>query len=150
MRDVASSKPSSVKLTNFHIIISSLAAIAGVGLAAYQTFLTHPAAQAPVNVVVSVDPQKADSVVSNETVAKTDVPALATNTVNLADGASFTAALKDGSETLPFAGPGSAAAAQAAAQAASAVSAGTADVTVKPAPPSVADGLKAQLKARTG
>jgi hypothetical protein len=27
---------------------------------------------------------------------------------------------------------------------------GTVDVSVKPAPPSVADGLKAQLKARTG
>ena len=99
MQDVASSKPSSVKFTNFHIIISSLAAIAGVGLAAYQTFLTHSVVQPPVNVVVSVDPQKTDTVIANETVAKTDAPALATETVNLADGASFTAALKDGSET---------------------------------------------------
>lgn len=99
MRDVASSKPNSVKLTNFHIVISSLAAIAGVGLAAYQTFQPQPAAQAPVNVVVSVDPQKADAVTPNETVAKSDAPKLATETVNLAEGASFAAALKDGSET---------------------------------------------------
>lgn len=99
MRDGASSKPSSVKLTNFHIVISSLAAIAGVGLAAYQTFQHQPAAQAPVNVVVSVDPQKADQVVPNETIGKSDAPKLATQTVNLAENASFTAALKDGSET---------------------------------------------------
>lgn len=98
MRDVASSKPSSVKLTNFHIVISSLAAIAGVGLAAYQTFLPQPSAQQPVSVVVTVDPQKADAVIPNETVLKTDVPKLATETVNLAEGASFGAALKDGSE----------------------------------------------------
>jgi hypothetical protein len=51
-----------------------------------------------VNVIVSVDPQKADAVVPNETVAKTEAPALATQTVNLAVGASFTAALKDGSD----------------------------------------------------
>lgn len=98
MRDVASSKPNSVKLSNFHIIISSLAAIAGVGLAAYQTFQPHPLAQPPVNVVLSVDPQKADAVVANETVEKSDAPKLATETVNLAEGASFAAALKDGSD----------------------------------------------------
>jgi hypothetical protein len=98
MQDVASSKPNSVKLTNFHIVISSLAAIAGVGLAAYQTFLPHSPAQPPVNVVVTVDPQKADAVVPNETVSKNDSPKLATQTVNLAEGASFSAALKDGSE----------------------------------------------------
>ena len=98
MRDGASSKPSSVKLTNFHVIISSLAAIAGVGLAAYQTFQPQPAAQQPVNVVVTVDPQKADAVIPNETVAKSEAPKLATETVNLAEGASLSAALKDGSE----------------------------------------------------
>ena len=98
MQDVASSKPNSVKLSNFHIVISSLAAIAGVGLAAYQTFAPHGVAQPPVNVVVTVDPQKADAVVPNETVSKSEAPKLATQTVNLAEGASFTAALKDGSE----------------------------------------------------
>ena len=44
-----------MKLTNFHIVISSLAAIAGVAIAAYQTFAPQPAAQPPVNVVVSLD-----------------------------------------------------------------------------------------------
>jgi hypothetical protein len=81
-----------VKLTNFHIVISSLAAVAGVAIAGYQAFAPQPAAQQPVNVVVSVD-QKPD-----ETVAKTDAPALMTETVNLAQGASFAAALKDGSD----------------------------------------------------
>lgn len=98
MRDVPSSKPNSVKLTNFHIVISSLAAIAGVGIAAYQTFLPNHAAQPPLNVVVSLDQQKADAVVPNETVPKSDAPALRTETINLAEGASFAAALKDGSE----------------------------------------------------
>lgn len=98
MRDVPSSKPNAVKLTNFHIVISSLAAIAGVGIAAYQTFLPQPAAQAPVNVVLSLDAQKADSVVADETVAKSDAPALRTETINLAQGAAFAAAMKDGSE----------------------------------------------------
>lgn len=82
-----------MKLTNFHIVVSSLAAIAGVAIAGYQAFAPRPAAQQPVNVVVALDEQKAD-----ETVAKTDAPALMTETVDLAQGASFTAALKDGSE----------------------------------------------------
>ena len=82
-----------MKLTNFHILVSSLAAIAGVAIAGYQAFAPKPAAQQPVNVVVALDEQKAD-----ETVAKTDAPALMTETVDLAQGASFTAALKDGSE----------------------------------------------------
>ncbi len=92
MRDVRSSKPNAVKLTNFHIVISSLAAIAGVAIAGYQAFAPQPAAQQPVNVVVSLDQQNADAM------AKTDAPALMTETVNLAQDASFTAALKDGSE----------------------------------------------------
>jgi len=98
MRDVPSSKPNAVKLTNFHIVISSLAAIAGVGIAAYQTFLAQPSAQQPLSVVVSLDQQKADAVVANETVAKSDAPALRTETIDLAKGASFAAAMKDGSE----------------------------------------------------
>jgi hypothetical protein len=93
MRDVRSSKPNAVKLTNFHIVITSLAAIAGVAIAGYQAFAPQPAAQQPVNVVVSLDQQAAD-----ETLAKTDAPALMTETVNLPTDASCTAALKDGSE----------------------------------------------------
>lgn len=103
MRDGRSSKPSSVKLTNFHIVISSLAAIAGVAIAAYQAFVPQPAAQQPLNVVVALDGQKQDADAAGETVAmtpaKTDAPALMTETVNLVEGASYSAALKDGSET---------------------------------------------------
>lgn len=93
MRDVRFSKPNPVKLTNFHIVISSLAAIAGVAIAGYQAFAPQPAAQQPVNVVVALDQQA-----PGETVSKTDAPALMTETVNLAEGASFAAALKDGSD----------------------------------------------------
>jgi hypothetical protein len=92
MRDDRSSKPNAVKLTNFHIVITSLAAVAGVAIAGYQAFAPQPAAQLPVNVVVSLDQQQSDAV------AKTDSPALMTETVNLAQDASFAAALKDGSD----------------------------------------------------
>lgn len=98
MLDGASSKPKSVKLTNFQIIITSLAAVASVGIAAYQAFVPREASQPPVNVVVTVDPQKADAIVADETVLKTDTPKLAIETQNLAEGASFASALKDGSD----------------------------------------------------
>lgn len=97
MRDVPSSKPNPVKLSNFHIVVSSVAAIAGVAIAAYQTFLPSQPAQ-PLNVVVSLDPQKTEAEAANETVAKSDALALSTETLNLAQDASFSAALKDGSE----------------------------------------------------
>jgi hypothetical protein len=99
MQDVQSSKPNAVKLSSFHIVISSLAAIAGVGIAGYQAFTPQPAAQQPVNVVVTLDQQKADQVTPDETIAKSDSPTLRTETVNLAEGASFAAALKDGSDS---------------------------------------------------
>ncbi len=98
MQDARSSKPSAVRLTNFHVLVSSLAAIAGVAIAAYQTFMPQQGGQAPVNVVVSLDPQKADAGVPDTIVEKSDAPSLATEAVNLAEKASFTAALKDGSE----------------------------------------------------
>ncbi len=98
MQGVQSSKPSSVKLTNFHIIISSLAAIAGVAIAVYQTFLVQPAAQQPVNVVVSLGTQTSDVEEAGETIAKSDPPSLQTEAINLTQAASFSAALKDGSE----------------------------------------------------
>jgi hypothetical protein len=98
MQDVRSSKPSSVKLGNFHILASSLAAVAGVAIAGYQAF-GPGTAPAPVNVVVSLDPQKADATVPDEIVAKTDAaPALPTEVVNLAADATYAAALKDGSD----------------------------------------------------
>jgi hypothetical protein len=98
MRDVRSSKPDAVKLSNFHIVITSLAAVAGVAIAGYQAFAPQPSAQQPVNVVVSLDQQNADAAAAGDSVAKTDAPALMTETVNLAQNASFAAALKDGSE----------------------------------------------------
>ena len=99
MQDVQSSKPNAVKLTNFHILVSSMAAIAGVALAAYQAFAPQSASQQPVNVVVALDAQKADALTPNMIVPKSDaIPALATEVVNLAQDARFTAALKDGSE----------------------------------------------------
>ena len=67
MQDVPSSKPNPVKLTNFHIVISSMAAVAGVAIAGYQAFAPQPVAQAPVNVVVSVDQPS-----PGESVEKTD------------------------------------------------------------------------------
>lgn len=97
MRDGQSSKPNAVKLSNFHIVVTSLAAIAGVAIAGYQAFAPQPAAQQPVNVVVALDQQAPDETVA-KTDAKTDAPALMTETVNLAASASFSAALKDGSE----------------------------------------------------
>lgn len=99
MQGVRSSKLSSVKLTNFHILVSSLAAIAGVAIAVYQTFLVQPTPQQPVNVVVSLDPQKADAAAVGQMVAKSDPPPLLTESLNLAQDASFSAALKDGSES---------------------------------------------------
>ena len=98
MQDVRSSKPSSVKLTNFHVIASSLAAIAGVAIAGYQAFGPQ-SAPAPVNVVVSLDQMKADGGAPDSIVTKSDaIPALSTEAVNLAEGSTFAAALKDGSE----------------------------------------------------
>ena len=97
MRDGQSSKPSAVKLTNVHIVVTSLAAIAGVAIAGYQAFAPQPTAQQPVNVVVALDQPTPDETVA-KTDAKTDAPALMTETLNLAANASFSAALKDGSE----------------------------------------------------
>ena len=95
MRDARSSKPDAVKLTNFHIFVSSVAAIAGVAIAAYQTFAPQPSGQ-PLNVVVAMEPPKpaADIVVE-----KSDaIPAIATQSVELGRDAVITAALRDGSE----------------------------------------------------
>ena len=50
----------------------------------------------PVNVVVALDQQKADAGLPNSIIEKSDpVPALATKSINLAQDASFAAALKD-------------------------------------------------------
>jgi hypothetical protein len=82
-----------MKLTNFHIVISSFAALAGVALAGYQT-LAPSLNQQPVNVTVALESAKAGQIAG-----KSDAEAtIATASIELARGASFTAALKDGSE----------------------------------------------------
>ncbi len=99
MQDVQSSKPNAVKLTNFHILVSSMAAIAGVAIAAYQAFAPSGTSQQPVNVVVALDPQKADAGLPDSIALKSDaIPAVATEVTDLAPGATYAAALKDGSE----------------------------------------------------
>ena len=97
-RDVRSSKSEDVKLTNFHVAISSFAAVAGVAIAAYQTFAPTLTAQQPVNVVVALDAPK-PSTSAGLAVQKTDaVPALATESEELGHLAFLSAALKDGSD----------------------------------------------------
>jgi hypothetical protein len=99
MQDVQSSKPNAVKLTNFHILVSSMAAIAGVAIAAYQAFAPQGAGQQPVNVVVALDPQQVNAAVPDSIVPKSDaIPAVATEVEDLAHDATFAAALKDGSD----------------------------------------------------
>lgn len=88
-----------MRVSNLHIAISSFAAVAGVAIAAYQTLAPPPAEAPPVNVVVSLDPVKQAGTAADLVVEKSDVgPALATETEELGQQASISAALKDGSE----------------------------------------------------
>jgi hypothetical protein len=99
MQDGQSLKPNGVKLTNIHVLVSTAAAIAGVAIAAYQAFGPHSASQQPLNVVVAIDPQKADAAVPNSIVEKSDAgPAIATEAIDLAHEASLGAALNDGAD----------------------------------------------------
>lgn len=98
MRDGQSSKPSQARLGTFHILASSLAAIAGVVLAAYQIFMPQQAAQAPVNVVVSLEPPKDAPGVADTTILKSDAPSVETATIDLAQGARISSVMKDDGE----------------------------------------------------
>jgi hypothetical protein len=95
-----SSKPSASRLSSVHILVSSFAALAGVALAAYQAFGPSGAPPAPVTVTVAIDPQK----VTTEAAAAAPVEqpvavkANAEAPVALGMGASYAAALKDGSD----------------------------------------------------
>ena len=94
---VLSSKPNSSKLSTAHIVVSSFAALAGVGLAAYQVLAPAPAPQQqPVTVTLALEPQQAgaDTVVTKSN-AETSIQ---TASVDLDGNATFTAALKDGSQ----------------------------------------------------
>lgn len=87
-----------MRLTNFHIVVSSFAAIAGVAIAGYQAFAPSPATQPPLNVMVALDDKK-DTTPANLVVEKQDVvPALATEAIELGEDATVAAALKDGSD----------------------------------------------------
>ena len=84
------SRPNS-KLGNFNIIVSSFAALAGVGLAGYQVLAPSAPQQqaAPVQVTVALDPGK--QATPEAITAKSDAePGTANST--------YAAALKDGSE----------------------------------------------------
>ena len=98
MRDARSSKSNDVRFNSFHIAVSSLAAVAGVAIAAYQTFAPQLAGQQPVNVVVEHDSRRHDRAAADVAETSDVVPALATEAVELGHDAGISAALKDGSE----------------------------------------------------
>jgi hypothetical protein len=89
-----------MKFSNFHLVVSSFAAVAGVTLAAYQTLAPAGAPQQqPVTVTVAVEPAKTVSEEGPAAAKSDQAVTIATAALDLAHGASFTAALKDGSET---------------------------------------------------
>lgn len=81
MRDARSSRREPAKLTNFHIAATSIAALGGLALAAWQAL----APQSGTHVTVALEaPRIADTI--------------DTASIDLARNASFTAALKDGAD----------------------------------------------------
>lgn len=91
-----SSKPETVKLTNFHLVISSFAALAGVTLAAYQALGPSSAPQSPITVTLAV-PQ--EGAAANAVVSKSDAEdIIPTVREGLEKTAHFSAALNDGSD----------------------------------------------------
>jgi hypothetical protein len=79
-----------------HMLATSFAAVAGVMIAGYQTLYRAPDQPSPpVQVTVAVDPPKASAAVTD--VQKADAPAA--SGLDLAPGASFSAALKDGTDS---------------------------------------------------
>ena len=91
-----SSKPEPVKLTSFHIVISSFAALAGVGLAAYQAFGLSGQRPLPVNVTLTLPQLTAAETAA--AAAKTNAETtITTAAIDLDRDATFAAALKDDS-----------------------------------------------------
>ncbi len=88
-----------MRLSNFHLVVSSFAAVAGVALAVYQT-LSPAGAPPPQPVAVTVAVEPPQSVAAEEPAAAKSDPevTIATAALDLAHGASFTAALNDGSD----------------------------------------------------
>lgn len=85
-----------MKLTNLHIVVSSLAAVAGVAIAGYQAFAPPSAGQPPLQVTVAVEPQQA--AVAQDGVKSDGGPLLQTAAVALEKTALVSSALKDGSD----------------------------------------------------
>ncbi len=84
-----------MRLNNLHVVVSSVAAIAGVTIAAYQAFGPAPQVAQPVQVTVALE----QNVESEDVGLKEDGgPSLATDAVALERNALVSSALKDGSE----------------------------------------------------
>lgn len=98
MPGAPSSRDKSSKLSSFHIVASSFAALAGVAIAGWQALgpATAPAPPPPVNVTVTVDPAKAPVAAdaAGQPAAKGD----AEPSVALEGEPSYSAALNDGSD----------------------------------------------------
>ena len=85
-----------MKLTNLHIVVSSLAAVAGVAIAGYQALVPPSSGQPPLQVTVALDPQQTGA--SSQDGIKSDGgPLLQTAAVALEKTAHVSSALKDGS-----------------------------------------------------
>ena len=83
-----------MKLTNLHIVVSSLAAIAGVAIAGYQAFGPPLAGQQPLQVTVALDSKQ----VAGDAAKGDGGPLLQTAAVALEKTARVSSALKDGSD----------------------------------------------------
>lgn len=83
------------RFSGLHLVATSVAALAGVAIAGYQTIYrpAEPASAPPVQVTITVDPSKTAAAAATTVVSKGDPSA-----PGLAAGASFTAALNDGTD----------------------------------------------------
>jgi hypothetical protein len=96
MPDGRSSNLKPNRFSGFHLIATSIAALAGVGLGAYQTLMpSAPVAAPPVQVTVALEKPAAVASATETMVAKGDAEV---SRLNLAQTASFTAALGDGAD----------------------------------------------------
>ncbi len=97
MPGAPSSKGNPSKLSSFHIVVSSFAALAGVAIAGWQA-LAPSSAPAPVNVTVAIDPASTNPAAkpgdSGGAASKADAEA----SVALDGASTYSAALNDGSD----------------------------------------------------
>src|SRR5437868_2662340 len=91
-----SSSREPVKISSFHVAVSSFAALAGVIIAGWQAFgPSHSQGPPPVSVSLTV-PQAVAMV------TKGDMDSISTSAINLAAGASFTSGDKEAPGRYPF------------------------------------------------